>query len=135
MIKLFVAFDDGNAQASTLDDWGDALNVLGEWMSQLLGPKSPSSPAVIQVELSLVDEALNVGTRRESESERALRSYYFAFQPTGNDDIDAVLEAVASAGKAYHHTEWWNVPDVGQESETSKIQRAAQAAADAARRS
>ncbi len=36
-----------------------------------------------------------------------LNAYYYAFDPTGSEDIDRILSAVACAGKAYHHTENW----------------------------
>ena len=39
---------------------------------------------------------------------RRLDSYYFSFEPTGCDPVDAILEAVARAGKGYHHTESWS---------------------------
>lgn len=34
-------------------------------------------------------------------------AYYFGFDRTGVDEIDAVLSAVAIAGKGSHHTESW----------------------------
>jgi flagellar biosynthesis/type III secretory pathway protein FliH len=34
-------------------------------------------------------------------------AYYYSFTATGNPGVDAVLRAVAKAGKAYHHTERW----------------------------
>ncbi len=37
-----------------------------------------------------------------------LHGYYFGFVPTGNDDIDRILSAVACAGKAFHSTEFWS---------------------------
>lgn len=45
-----------------------------------------------------------------TEESRPLRmhAYYYAFEPTGVPEIDKILSAVASAGKAYHNTEWWN---------------------------
>ena len=36
-----------------------------------------------------------------------MHAYYFGFTPTGEELIDRILSAVASAGKAYHHTEDW----------------------------
>jgi DUF1365 family protein len=33
-------------------------------------------------------------------TERYMRAYYHTFEPTGDDKIDAILEAVAMAGKA-----------------------------------
>ena len=35
-------------------------------------------------------------------------AYYYGFEPTGNEDIDRLLKAVASAGRSYHNTEDWN---------------------------
>jgi len=37
-----------------------------------------------------------------------LNSYYYSFESTGNKDIDAILYAVAQAGKAFHNTEEWS---------------------------
>lgn len=34
-------------------------------------------------------------------------AYYYSFTATGEPGVDAVLRAVAKAGKAYHHTERW----------------------------
>ena len=36
-----------------------------------------------------------------------LNAYYYGFTPTGVDEIDRILSAVACAGKAYPHTEDW----------------------------
>lgn len=36
-----------------------------------------------------------------------LSAYYYSFEPTGDKDIDAILEAVAKAGKSFHSTEDW----------------------------
>jgi hypothetical protein len=36
-----------------------------------------------------------------------LNAYYYRFRPTGNRDIDLILQAVAMAGKGAHHTEHW----------------------------
>ncbi len=43
-------------------------------------------------------------------SKRYLRAYYHEFTPTGRDEVDAVLEAVARAGRAYHSTAEWDEP-------------------------
>lgn len=32
---------------------------------------------------------------------------YYRFNPTGVEEIDRILSAVACAGRAYHHTESW----------------------------
>jgi hypothetical protein len=34
-------------------------------------------------------------------------AYYYGFEPTGVEEIDRILSAVACAGKAYHRTEDW----------------------------
>lgn len=39
--------------------------------------------------------------------DRRLNAYYFSFDSTGSPIIDAILSAVAYAGKSYHHTESW----------------------------
>lgn len=36
-----------------------------------------------------------------------MSAYYYSFDPTGVQEIDVILSAVACAGKAYHHTECW----------------------------
>lgn len=61
-------------------------------------------------------------------------AYYYSFDRTGVEAIDRILCAVASAGKAYHHTECWNDdhgPRVNCEGDTPAewIQNAANAAA------
>ena len=43
-------------------------------------------------------------------TELRMNAYYYSFQPTGVPEIDLILSAVATAGKAYHHTEYWNGP-------------------------
>lgn len=43
-----------------------------------------------------------------SAPEPYLQSYWFGFTSTGLAHVDAILEAVCRAGKAYHSTEWWN---------------------------
>ena len=50
----------------------------------------------------------------ESRGDRRLSSYYFDFDPTGDERIDLILGAVAVAGKAYHSTEWWNDDEYGR---------------------
>ena len=35
-------------------------------------------------------------------------AYYYQFDPTGVPEIDLILCAVATAGKAYHHTDQWS---------------------------
>lgn len=42
-----------------------------------------------------------------SPSKNWLSAYYYAFNPTGVPEIDAILSAVARAGKAYHSTQDW----------------------------
>lgn len=50
---------------------------------------------------------------------KIFRAYYYEFEATGDDKIDAILEAVAFAGKRYHHTNDWDEEVIGA------IQRAA----------
>ena len=38
---------------------------------------------------------------------RRLNAYYFGFDSTGVPEVDAILSAVACAGKSYHHTDEW----------------------------
>lgn len=42
-----------------------------------------------------------------AREDRQFYGYFISFEPTGNEHVDAVLAAVASAGKACHHTEGW----------------------------
>jgi hypothetical protein len=71
-------------------------------------------------------------------------AYYYGFERTGVGFIDAILSAVAIAGKASHHTESWGAPWEGTtdyfrghsglpdaEDAVDLIQKAAQQAADA----
>ena len=44
----------------------------------------------------------------EIREARRMHAYYFAFAKTNVDSIDKLLGAVASAGKAQHHTDCWN---------------------------
>ena len=37
-----------------------------------------------------------------------LNAYYYSFEPTGNEQIDSVLAAVAAAGKSFHNTDQWS---------------------------
>lgn len=39
---------------------------------------------------------------------RHMDAYYYGFSATGVREVDNILCAVASAGKAYHHTEDWS---------------------------
>jgi hypothetical protein len=38
---------------------------------------------------------------------RMINAYYYGFYETGVEPIDKILKAVAAAGKAYHHTMYW----------------------------
>jgi hypothetical protein len=55
-------------------------------------------------------------------------AYYYGFEPTGIGIIDAILSAVATAGKHYHGTDMWTDEDYGP-SEEACIQAAADKAA------
>lgn len=63
-----------------------------------------------------------------------MSAYYYGFEPTGNDAIDRILCAVATAGKAFHYTEDWSKeasewPDVQGKTPEEWIQNAANDAA------
>lgn len=65
-----------------------------------------------------------------------MNAYYFGFDPTGVPEIDKILSAVASAGKAFHHTDQWTEELDGYGGHTGKtpaewIQNAANEAAAA----
>ena len=44
-----------------------------------------------------------------------LTSYYFNFKPTGDQNIDEILSAVAAAAKAHHSTGGWDEPQTPRE--------------------
>lgn len=60
-------------------------------------------------------------------------AYYYTFTRTGVPIIDAILSAVAQAGKSYHHTESWTDDEYAQPSHAARIQAAADHAARIAR--
>lgn len=64
-------------------------------------------------------------------TDRNLNAYYYGFESTGCDLVDAVLEQVARAGKAFHSTEDWNEEDTDGRSPAAKMQAAANASAQA----
>jgi hypothetical protein len=62
--------------------------------------------------------------------QRYMRAYYHEFTPTGVDHIDAILEAVAMAGKAYHNTgDWSDAEEYGPRGYWDLIQKCADTAA------
>jgi hypothetical protein len=61
-----------------------------------------------------------------------MNAYYYGFTPTGNEDIDAILSAVAAAGKDAHHTESWNDIYEWEEDGLSAVDRIQNAANKAA---
>lgn len=75
--------------------------------------------------------------RRPIDPSARMDAYYFGFDRTGVGIIDAVLSAVATAGKGYHHTESWSDVDKwvldGKTSYVDLIQNAAADAASTAR--
>ena len=63
-----------------------------------------------------------------------MNAYYYSFDETGVLAVDRVLSAVATAGKAYHHTDQWTEP-MGrrpnlEQTAVQLIQVSAQEAAD-----
>lgn len=67
-----------------------------------------------------------------SQIKTTLTAYHFSFKPTGDDDVDRILEAVASAGKAYHNTSDWGEKNEWNDNKSCAdvIQERAQALAD-----
>lgn len=66
--------------------------------------------------------------------ERYMRAYFHEFTPTGVDAVDAVLEAIALAGKGYHYTgDWTDADQYGPDGYWSLIQLVANNAAGAFR--
>ncbi len=66
---------------------------------------------------------------------RYMRAYYHEFKPTECDSVDAVLEAIAMAGRAYHSTECWDEAEhLGPEGYWTLIQTRANEAATLIRR-
>lgn len=45
------------------------------------------------------------------EDDPRMDAYYYTFKPTGEKSIDAILSAVAWAGKGAHNTVNWDEPD------------------------
>ena len=82
--------------------------------------------------------AAEIGVKRQ-DGTWFMDAYYYSFEPTGNDAIDALLSEVARAGKAYHHTDNWCEEydpafwgeGFDKRSHAQRIQDAANAAADA----
>ena len=71
-------------------------------------------------------------------SELRMSAYYYGFTPTGVQEVDLILSAVASAGKSYHHTEDWcdktpAYPPLEGDTPVDWIQNAANKAAEAFR--
>jgi hypothetical protein len=68
----------------------------------------------------------------KTEGERYMRAYFHTFTPTGDDKVDAILEAVALAGKAFHHTmDWSEAEEYGPAGYWDLIQQRANEAARA----
>jgi hypothetical protein len=69
-----------------------------------------------------------------TDERREFRAYYFQFEPTGTEPIDAILKEIAAAGKGSHSTEGWGGQDNGTEeyglpNYIARIQEAANTAA------
>lgn len=62
-------------------------------------------------------------------SELYMTAYYYSFDHTGCREVDEILSAVACAGKAFHHTEDWNLDAYGEGPPVKCIQEAAKRAA------
>jgi hypothetical protein len=68
-------------------------DMLAEFVTKNTPAEPPAAPA-IDLLAPLPDDA-------------RFQSYYFSFEPTGIGAIDAILSAVAVAGKGSHHTQSW----------------------------
>lgn len=87
--------------------------------------------------MSAADEAALDDEQREilRAPDSRMGAYYYWFDRTGEPAIDAILSAVAYAGKAFHGTEDWDLTDVnygpirGDMSAVDVIQAAANEAA------
>lgn len=64
-----------------------------------------------------------------ADNDLRMNAYYYSFAPTGVRAIDEILSAVAVAGKAYHHTEYWSDSEGDEKSYVELIQEAAVRAA------
>lgn len=63
-------------------------------------------------------------------AERYMRAYFHTFTPTGVDAVDAILEAIAMAGKSYHNTiDWGDADHLGPNGYWDLIQQRANEAA------
>ena len=68
-----------------------------------------------------------------------MQAYWYEFEPTGVKEIDLILCAIATAGKANHHTASWvddsykKYPDVEGGTPEEWIQNAANNAAESIR--
>lgn len=113
----------------TAHEWGghDGQTATGYWCPGFNDPE-PSVPTREQI-APLPDDA-------------RMEAYYYGFERTGVGFIDAILSAVATAGKGAHHTEsWWTDDEYGYyrgrpglpdaDNAVDLIQKAAQQAADA----
>lgn len=60
---------------------------------------------------------------------RNLDAYYYSFEPTGCDEVDAILEQVAQAGAGYHSTADWKDKYADGSSPVSNMQRASEESA------
>lgn len=71
----------------------------------------------------------DVADRAEAalSTDARMDAYYYSFRNTGLAVIDSILSAVATAGKAYHHTEEWGEAGTWDDKPTheSRIQSAA----------
>jgi hypothetical protein len=71
----------------------------------------------------------------EDVPELRMSAYYYGFSETGVKDIDLILSSVATAGKAYHHTDQWHddvsysYPNMEGKNPVEWIQNAANSAA------
>jgi hypothetical protein len=93
------------------------MMLMGERIPRVSDPQPSETPDELRARL--------LGP---SDSDAQMVACYYSFDRTGVSPVDAILSAVAVAGKAYHHTEWWNDEDYPP-SQRDRIQQAARDAA------
>ncbi len=54
----------------------------------------------------------------KEKGKEKFQAYWYEFEATGITAVDAILDAVARAGKAYHNTEMWGDSDYQHDGET-----------------
>lgn len=129
------------AEVERLERWkAEALEVmsglreLGRALGLGLGVQI-TGPAALAEVARLTDErdALAAKVARLAEPgdpDARMHAYYYGFVRTGIGLVDNILSAVAKAGKSYHSTDMWSEELIEGGTCESRIQDAAEAAAE-----